>query len=131
MSGTDRRPSPVPEAQLADAGSGLAPTGAGWFVVNVRDAQWSTNAAFGAACGFESEDAWMQQFGVNLRTLEPGQPACLYHSESQQEAFLVVSGACTLLVEGEERPLRQWDFFHCPAGTDHVVVGAATAPAWC
>jgi uncharacterized cupin superfamily protein len=36
----------------------------------------------------------------------------------------VLSGECRLLVEGGERLLRPWDFFHCPAGTEHVFVGA-------
>ena len=58
----------------------------------------------------------------------PGEPNCLYHSESQQEAFLVLSGEGKLLVEGEERPIRQWDFVHCPAGTEHVFVGAGDGP---
>ena len=60
--------------------------------------------------------------------LEPGRPNALYHSESQQEGFLVLSGECRLLVEGGERLLRQWDFFHCPAGTEHVFVGAGDGP---
>jgi hypothetical protein len=33
----------VPEARLEDNGSGLAPVDDGWFVVNVRDAQWLTS----------------------------------------------------------------------------------------
>ena len=68
------------------------------------------------------------EFGINVSVLEPGSSNCLYHSESQQEAFLVLSGECTLLVDGEERPLRAWDFVHCPAGTEHVFVGAGEAP---
>lgn len=28
------------EAQLEDSGSGLTPVTQGWFVVNVRDAEW-------------------------------------------------------------------------------------------
>ena len=116
------------EAHLDDAGSGLVPTGAGWFVVNVRDAEWWTSAPFGSATAFESEQAPFAQFGINVTVLEPGKPNCLYHSESQQEAFLVLSGECTLLVEGQERALRAWDFFHCPAGTEHVFVGAGDTP---
>jgi uncharacterized cupin superfamily protein len=45
-----------------------------------------------------------------------------------QEGFLVLSGECTLIVEEEERPLRQWDYFHCPADTRHVIVGAGDGP---
>jgi uncharacterized cupin superfamily protein len=118
----------VPQAPLADSGSGLAPAGDGWFVVNVRDAEWWTSKAFGSGSGFESQDFPFPRFGINLSVLEPGKPNCLYHSESQQEAFLVLSGECKLLVEGEERPLRQWDFVHCPAGTEHVFVGAGDEP---
>jgi uncharacterized cupin superfamily protein len=36
----------------------------------------------------------------------------------------VLDGACTLIVEGEERILRGWDFFHCPPGTEHIIVAA-------
>jgi uncharacterized cupin superfamily protein len=60
--------------------------------------------------------------------LEPGQPNGLYHSENQQEAFLVLSGECRLLVDGEERLLGPWDFFYCPPGTEHIFVGAGDEP---
>jgi uncharacterized cupin superfamily protein len=123
----------VPEARLENAGSGLAPASDGWFVVNVRDAQWLTSEngekrPSGSECSFESGKFEFSQLGVRLHVLEPGEPNGLYHSESQQEAFLVLSGECTLLVEGEERLLRQWDFFHSPAGTEHIFVGAGDRP---
>ena len=118
----------MPEARLEDSGSGLAPTGGGWFVVNVRDAMWVTTETFGSTCVVESRESWFPQFGINLRVLAPGEPNCLSHSESQQEAFLVLSGECRLLVDGGERHLRAWDFFHCPAGTEHVFVGAGDGP---
>jgi len=108
----------------------------GWFVVNVRDAQWLTSETeegdplrpSGAECAFESDDAPFAQLGVRLHVLPPGEPNGLYHAESEQEAFLVLAGECTLLVEGEERTLRQWDFFHSPAGTEHIFVGAGDGP---
>jgi uncharacterized cupin superfamily protein len=118
----------MPETRLDDLGSGLAPAGDGWFVVNVRDAEWWTSQEFGSGCEFESEQSPFPQLGINLSVLEPGEPNCLYHSESQQEAFLVLSGECRLLVDGGERLLRPWDFFHCPAGTEHVFVGAGDGP---
>ena len=114
----------MPEAQLEDSGSGLAPVTEGWFVVNVRDTAWITSDTTGSACVFESEANSFQQLGVNVGVLGPGEPNCLYHSENQQEAFLVLSGECLLLVDGAERLLKPWDFFHCPAGTQHVFVGA-------
>jgi uncharacterized cupin superfamily protein len=60
--------------------------------------------------------------------LEPGQPKGLYHAENAQEGFLVIAGECLLIVESEERMLRRWDYFHCPAWTEHVLVGAGDAP---
>jgi len=121
----------VPEAQLEDFGSGLAPVTQGWFVVNVRDAEWWSSEKRGARCAFDNEygdpPVDFAQLGVNVTVLEPGQTG-LYHAEVNQEAFLVLSGECTLLVEEEERLLRAWDFFHCPAGTEHVFVGAGEGP---
>jgi uncharacterized cupin superfamily protein len=118
----------MPEARLEDGGSGLAPASDGWFVVNVRDAEWWVSKAFGSGCGFETRELAFPQLGINISVIEPGQPSCLYHSESQQEDFLVLSGECMLLVDGEERPLKAWDFVHCPAGVEHVFVGAGDAP---
>ena len=118
----------MPEARLDHSGSGLAPAGDGWFVVNVRDAEWLTSDTFGSGCGFESREFEFPQFGIRLHVLEPGEPNGLYHSESEQEDFLVLSGECRLLVEGVERLLRPWDFFHSPAGTEHIFVGAGDGP---
>lgn len=48
----------------------------------------------------------------------------MYHLEADQENFLVLTGEVRLIVEGEERPLGQWDFVHRLAGTKHAIVGA-------
>jgi quercetin dioxygenase-like cupin family protein len=121
----------VPEAQLEDSGSGLTPVDHGWFVVNVRDAEWWFEESRGARCAFENEygdpPVEFPQLGINVTVLEPGQTG-LYHAEVNQEAFLVLSGECTLLVEEEERRLRPWDFFHCPPWTEHAFVGAGDGP---
>jgi hypothetical protein len=73
----------VDEAQLEDSGSGLAPVTDGWFVVNVRDAEWWFSERRGAACNFESEYGEPQvefaQLGINVTVLEPGQHG-LYHA---------------------------------------------------
>jgi uncharacterized cupin superfamily protein len=121
------------EARLHDTGSGLAPATEGWFVVNVRDAVWLTSEdaakrPSGSECPFESPVAGFPELGIRLHVLPPGQPNGLYHSETQQENFLVLSGQCTLLVEGSERLLGRWDFVHCPAGTEHIFIGAGDAP---
>ena len=122
---TDRQRGVIPEAPLERAGRGLAPAGPGWFVLNAREARWLEGPVFGAFTPFENrEAARFEQVGINVAFLKSGQPACLYHREENQEDFLVLSGEGLLLVEGEERRLKAWDFFHCPAGTDHVLIGA-------
>jgi uncharacterized cupin superfamily protein len=78
--------------------------------------------------GFEPQSDRFAELGINLRVLEPGQPASVYHVESVQEDFLVISGECLAIIEGEERTLRAWDFVHCPADTAHVFVGAGDGP---
>src|SRR6266487_6205752 len=119
----------VEEARFDAVDSGLAPVTDGWFVVNVRDAAWLTNDAFGGRCVFEgSKPVKFTDLGITLAVLEPGKPSGMYHAESNQEDFLVLAGECLLLVEGEERPLRTWDFVHCPPGTPHVFVGAGDGP---
>jgi uncharacterized cupin superfamily protein len=117
----------VPEAKLRETEHGLVPEGEGWFVVNVRDARWKGREELGKFCAFEGE-ARFPEVGINVNVLEPGQPSCMYHGEDAQEAFLILSGECLLLVEGEERPLKAWDFVHLPAWTEHVLVGAGSEP---
>jgi len=115
------------EARLEDTGDGLAPSGEGWFVLNAREARWQHAEGRGARVGFEGE-AEFGQLGVSLYVLAPGEPMGMYHWEADQEDFLVLSGEALLIVEGEERPLRRWDFVHCPAETKHIIVGAGEAP---
>jgi uncharacterized cupin superfamily protein len=117
----------VPEADFDRTDAGLVPNSPGWFVLNARDAQWS-DGHFGAFTRFEGPDARFEQLGINIAVLQPGQPSSLYHGEDMQEDFLLVSGQCLLLIEGEERLLRAWDFVHCPAWTEHTFVGAGDGP---
>ena len=120
----------VEEAKLVETESGLEPASAGWFVVNARDAAWWRHRdVFGYGCPFGGRDPELfPELGITLRVLQPGEPNCRYHAESTQEDFLVLQGECLVLVEGEERPLKAWDFVHCPGGTEHVFVGAGDGP---
>jgi len=118
----------VPKAPLRNTKYGLAPDGDGWFVLNARDSRWRDYGPLGAACNFEGRRGFTQ-LGINLNVLEPGEPMSMYHRENHQEGFLVLAGECLLIVEGEERSLEAWDFFHCPGGTAHVIVGAGDGPA--
>ena len=99
-----------------------------WFVVNARDSQWFDNEVFGAYTTFEPEGERFEQLGFGIGVLQPGQPNGMYHGEDAQEDFLVLSGECLLLIEGEERLLRAWDFVHCPPWAEHIFVGAGDGP---
>jgi uncharacterized cupin superfamily protein len=121
----------VPESKLEQTEHGLVAKGAGWFVLGLRDAVWRHVDGRGAVCialdDFENEQQ-SEQLGVNPFVLNPGEPMAMYHWEADQEDFLVVSGEAVLVVEGEERQLRAWDFVHCPPNTKHVIVGAGSGP---
>jgi uncharacterized cupin superfamily protein len=119
----------VKEASSEETPYGRYVTSDGWFVLNLGEALAVRNEEKGGAeYPIEPRAAPFGDVGVNVKVLWPGDPNALYHSEGVQEGFLVLSGECTLIVEEEERPLRQWDFFHCPAGTRHVFVGAGDGP---
>jgi quercetin dioxygenase-like cupin family protein len=113
----------VPEARLESTDHGVVPTGEGWFVLGAREARWRTWEGLGARLSLEG-DMDFPQVGVNLFVLAPGEPIGMYHREADQEGFLVVAGEALLIVEGTERPLRQWDYFHCPPHTEHIILGA-------
>jgi uncharacterized cupin superfamily protein len=115
----------VPEAKL----EGGVPQTPGWFVVNARETRWLHNE-LGSYCGFEGKgEARFAGLGINLNVLPPGMPMAMYHEEEGQEDFLVLRGECLLIVEGQELPMREWDFFHCPSRTKHVIVGAGDGPS--
>ena len=116
------------EARMVEHDGGRMPAGDGWYVLNVADARWRRSEKFGSFCQFEGEEMKFQEVGMHLHVLQPGQPACLYHSETAQENFLVLAGECLVVIEEEERPLKAWDFVHCPPDTRHVFVGAGDGP---
>jgi uncharacterized cupin superfamily protein len=116
----------IPEARIEATEAGLVPVEDGWFVLNARDARWRAAEGRGAYCIFEGALDF-PQVGIHLVTLAPGDAMAMYHWEKDQEDFLVLAGEALLIVEGEERPLEQWDFVHCPPGTKHVIVGAGSS----
>jgi uncharacterized cupin superfamily protein len=118
----------VPEAKLERTAAGLVPAEPGWFVMNVREARWVDRNGRGSTApltgwGDDDSETLFPQLGIQIVVLGPGQPMSMYHWEADQEDFLVLSGDAVLIVEGEERPLRQWDFVHTPARAAHTIVG--------
>ena len=116
------------EAPLEQTEHGLVAGGDGWYVLNARASRWYYVTGRGAFCDLEGEQDF-SQVGINVQVLEPGEAMAMYHWEADQEDFLVVAGDALLIIEGEERPLRQWDFVHCPPNAKHTIVGAGTGPA--
>src|SRR5262249_38655436 len=120
----------VTEAKLVPAeNGGVVPEGGGWFVLNAKDAR-GLDGTFGQYCAWEGpDDAKFDRLGRHRNVLPPGGPVGVDPREDNQEGFLVLDGECLAIVEGEERPLKQWDYFHCPGGVPHVVVGAGDRPS--
>jgi uncharacterized cupin superfamily protein len=123
----------VPEARLERTEAGLVPASEGWFVMNACEARWIERPGRGHNLPFtgwteHEAETYFPQLGVALVRLGPGEPIGMYHWEADAEDFLVLSGEALLIVEGEERPLRQWDFVHCPPETNHMIVGAGDGP---
>jgi uncharacterized cupin superfamily protein len=98
-----------------------------YFVANVRELRWQENE-LGATCEFDKHRERFPEFGINLTVLAPGQPMTMYHRERYQEGFLVLRGECLLIVEGQERRMGPWDYFHCAPNTGHITIGAGDGP---
>lgn len=98
------------------------------FIVNLADVPALGHSQRATLIDPEPKGVSWPDTGVNVQVLAPGQPNGRYHSEPVQEDFLVLSGECIAIVEGEERPMKQWDFFHCPAHVEHIFVGAGDGP---
>ena len=124
----------VDEAKLKDTDAGLVPDSTGWFVMNARDARWfrrGDGQAFSlplTGCDEYEAETFFAMLGMAIRVLEPGAPSTVYHWETEQEDFLVLHGEAILIVEGQERRLKQWDFVHCPPETRHAFAGAGDGP---
>ena len=118
----------VPEAELELTEAGAVPASAGWFVLNARDARWFHRSGRDSlpltGCDEFEAETYFPMVGMSIQVLEPGEPNSIYHWETEQEDFLVLTGEALLIVNGQERALEQWDFVHCPPETRHVFVGA-------
>ena len=127
------QPNVVPEATPKETDAGLVPESTGWFVLNARDARWFRKPGQGHSLPLTGHDEYEAEtffpmLGMAIRVIGPDEPSGTYHWETEQEDFLVLAGQGILIVEGEERPLKQWDFVHCPPGTKHAFVGAGDGP---
>jgi uncharacterized cupin superfamily protein len=116
------------EAKIEETENGRVPADDGWFILNVADMAWETVPGSGTWCAFESPAAPSKTLGIGVHLLPAGETPGFYHAESDQEGFLVLSGECIAIVEGQERRMRQWDYLHSPPGTAHITIGAGDEP---
>ena len=117
------------EARIEQTPEGQVPAGDGWFILNLGEMAWETAAGFGVWRDFDDQDSDpSERMGVHVHVLGPGESNGYYHAEAAQEGFLVLSGECIAVVEGEERRMRRWDYFHSPPGTEHITIGAGDEP---
>ncbi|PZS13631.1 MAG: hypothetical protein DLM64_03080 [Solirubrobacterales bacterium] len=116
------------EARIDDTETGRQPADDGWFILNLAEMGWDTVPGGGTWSVFESPSAPSSMLGIGVHILQPGETPGMYHAESEQEGFLVLRGECIAVVEGKERRLREWDYLHCPPGTNHITVGAGDGP---
>jgi uncharacterized cupin superfamily protein len=118
------------EAHMETTTDGHVPADGGWFIANLGELAWETVPGFGVWRGFDppDHDPATPGIGVHVHVLQPGEAPGLYHAEAAQEGFLVLSGECIAVVEGQERRMRRWDYFHSPPGTGHITVGAGDEP---
>jgi mannose-6-phosphate isomerase-like protein (cupin superfamily) len=121
------------EAELKQTEAGLVPDSEGWFVLSSRDARWFERPGMGRGLPLTGADeheaeTFFPMLGMAIRVMQPGEPSTTYHWETEQEDFLVLDGEAILIIEGEERIVRQWDFVHCPPETRHAFAGAGDGP---
>jgi mannose-6-phosphate isomerase-like protein (cupin superfamily) len=116
------------KARIEQTEEGLVPADAGWFILNLSEIRWEATPGGGTWCIFESPEARSPLLGIGVHILGPGESSGYYHAEGNQEGFLVLSGECIAIVEGEEHRMKQWDYLHCPPGTAHITVGTGPQP---
>ena len=94
------------------------------FVVNARDVEW--RGRVGLVGGEPEGDA--DSSLASSSWSPPGSAACMSTASGLRRPSWSL-GECVLVIEGEERPLKQWDFVHCPPMADTSSSARATARA--
>ncbi len=118
------------EARIDETEQGRLPVGEGWFILNLGEMPWETVPGFGVwrDVDWARASGDTPSVGVHIHVLQPGETNGYYHAEAAEEGFIVLSGECLAVVEGQERPMRQWDYLHSPPGTAHATIGAGDRP---
>ena len=118
------------EAHIEKTPEGQVPVDGGWFILNLGELAWEAVPGFGVWRDFDGpgHDSNTPGIGVHVHVLQPGEAPGYYHAEEAQEGFIVLSGECIAVVEGQARRMRQWDYLHSPPGTEHITVGAGDEP---
>src|ERR687896_709807 len=106
---------PVNEASAEETPYGRYVTSDGWFVLNLADALAVRNDEKGGAMyPLEPQEPGFRDVGVRVRVLCPATRMRSTTRRACRKGSSCSPGEGTLIVEDEERPLRQWDYFYCP-----------------
>ena len=116
---------PVNEASSTETPYGRYITSEGWFVLNLEDALAVRNDEKGGAA-YPIEARGVSFPTTSASMCASSRPASRMRSTTRRPRRKVprTLRRGQLIVEEEERPLRQWDYFHCPPDTRHVIIGA-------
>ena len=96
--------------------------------MNARENRWRDTSTLGAFCNFEGKRRF-PGFGINLNVLPPGR-ADGPLPPGERAGGLPGAGRGVPPDRGRRgAQLKTWDFFHCPPGTEHIIVGAGKEPA--
>jgi len=66
----------------------------------------------------------VQGFGINLLTLAPGQRGRVHSHDVQEEVYIVLEGALTLVLDGEQLRLEPDELVRVPPGVKRQLVNA-------
>jgi hypothetical protein len=123
----------VPESQLEKTEHGLVSKGEGWFVLNKRDAVWRHVDGRGASASLApiSKASGNSSSSASIRSCSgSGRTDGHVPLEGRSGGLPRGVGEAVLIIEGEERQLRAWDFVHCPPNTKRVIGGAGSGPCF-
>ena len=93
--------------------------------VELRDPLYET------LCARLAKGTAARKLGASIDTVAPGKRSCPYHfHHAQEEMFIILEGAGTLRVAGENLPMRAGDIAFIPPGPEypHQIVNTSDAP---
>ena len=79
---------------------------------------------------FERDGERFPDFGINVQCSAPGSRTASITARACRRTSSCWAASALAIIDGERHELKAWDFVHCPAGTEHIFVGAGDGPCW-